>query len=300
MTDDEKQIELEKNRILLLGTLDYHLEYYIGSMVFDQWDPAAEFYLQEKQKTENDYQESRLEMLQVRLHKLTSRLRDRTDLNFEGYIKKQTGYTIDIFEELRNDVASIVSKGKIENDDELKSVASMIKVYQHESVAREQIDLLINLTDEFAKSKQPNKIVGEADFSEVKHVIAEFKVPQPNSETTVMTDTASISRIISGAELATFQRNNGLLSEHHSPDSRRHIMIRTNGVEKNALTEVSIILKGGSGCIYCARGLGLPIKAYWKDNVNVVIETKKEYSIEVKYHTVRSFEDVVKIEYQES
>jgi hypothetical protein len=300
MTDEEKQIELEKNRTLLLGTLDYHLEYYIGSMVFDQWDPAAEFYLQEKQKTEEDCKELRLEMLQMRLHKLLCRLRNRADVNFGPYIKKQTGYDIDIFEELRGNIASIVSRGKIENEGELRSVASMIKVYQHESLAKEQIDLLINLTDEFAKCKHPDKIGGEADFSELKQVIVQIKIPTPESETTVMTDIARTSRMSSESEPATFQRNNDLLSEHYSPDRQRHIMIRTNGIEKNALTEVSIILKGGSGCIYCARGLRLPIKAYWKDNSTVVIETKKEYLVEVKHHTVRSFEDVVKIEYNEA
>jgi hypothetical protein len=251
-------------------------------MVFDQRDPAADFYLQEKQETEKDYKELRLEMLQKRLGKLLSRLRNRTDLNFEYYIKEQTGYDIDIFEELRRDVATIVSKRKIENDGELRSVASMIQVYQSKSIGKEQIDLLINLTDDFAKCRQPVKIIGDADFSEVKHVIVQLKAPQLDSESTGI------------------QRNNVLLSEHRSPDSKRQIMTRTNGVGSNALTEVSISLKGGSGCIYCARGLSLPIKAYWKDNSAIVIETKKEYLVEIKHHTVRSFDDVVKIEYIET
>lgn len=300
MTDGEKQTELEKNRILLLATLDYHLEHYIGSMVFDQWDPATDFYLQEKKETEKDYQEFRLEMLQQRLGKFVRRLRDRTDLNFEGYIKEHTGYEIDIFKELRRDVATIVSKRKIEDDGELRSVDLMIQVFQSKSVGKEQIDLLIDLTDEFAKRKHPVKIVGEAAFSEVKHVIVQLKVPHPDSESTVTTDTGGTSRTIGEVEFATLQRNNGVLSEHRSPDSLRKIMTRTNGVEKNALTEVSIMLKGGSGCIFCARGLSLPIKAYWKNNSTVVIETKKEYSVEIKHHTVSSFEDVVKIEYMES
>jgi hypothetical protein len=90
----------------------------------------------------------------------------------------------------------------------------MIKIYQQESEAKEQMDLLINLTDEFSKCNHPDKIVGKADFSEVKHVILHLKVPQPDSETTVIKDTAITSKAISESELATFQRNNGLLSEH--------------------------------------------------------------------------------------
>lgn len=69
-------------------------------------------------------------------------------------------------------------------------------------------------------------------------------------------------RIIIESQLGTFQRNNGLPTEQHSPDSQSQIMTRTNGIENNALTEVSINLKEGSGCIHGARGLSLPIKAY--------------------------------------
>jgi hypothetical protein len=74
-------------------------------------------------------------------------------------------------------------------------------------------------------------------------------------------------------------------------------MTQTNGINEYALTEVSIVLKGGSGCIYCAKGSSLPIKAYWKVNSTVVIETKEEYTTHTKYSTVSSYEDIVKIEY---
>ena len=300
MTDEEKQTALEKNRILLIAIIDYHLEHYTGSMVFDQWDPAAEYYLQEKQQTEKDYQEFRLALLQQRLGNFVRRLQIHIDINFESYIKEQTGYKLDIFEELRQDVAAIVSKGRIENDEELKSAGLMIQVYQRKSVEKEQMDLLTDLIDEFAKPKHPIKITSEPGFSEVKHVIVQVKAPPPGSNSTVMADTGSTSRELSEADYAEFKRNNGLLSEHRAPDGRRQIMTRTNGIGKSALTEVSIVLKGGSGCIYCANGSSLLIKAYWKDNNTVVIETKKEYLVEIKHHTVRSFEDLVKIEYIES
>lgn len=301
MSNEEKQPELDKNRTLLFATIDYHLKYYIGSMVFDEWDPAADYYLQEKQKTEKDYQEFRLEMLQQRLGKFVKRLRDLADLNFESYIKQVTGYEIDIFEELRQDVATIVSKGRIENDEELESVALMIQVYENKSLRREQMNILLDLIDNFAQYKHRVKIISEAESSEAKRVvIVQLKVPSPDSKSTVMSDTVNSSRELGEAEFAAFQRDNGLLSEHRSPDSRRQIMTRTNGNETSALTEVSICLKGGSGCMYCAKGSSLPIKAYWKDNNTVVIETKKEYSVITKHDTVRSFEDVVKIEYIEN
>lgn len=300
MTDEEKQAELEKHRTLLFAILDYHLQYYTGSMVFDQWDPAAGYYLQEKQQTEKDYQEFRLDILQERLNKFLKRLRDRVDLNFESYIKEQTGYEIDIFGELRHRVAAIVSKGKIENDEELRNVSGMIQIYQGTAEGKEQIDILEGLIDKAVGYRKTGNITSEAETSEVRHVIVQLKIQPPDSRNTGVAETFGTSRNLSEAEFAEFQRQNGLLSEARSPDGNRQIMIQTNDSERNAFTVVNILLKGGSGCIYCARGRNLPVKAYWKDNNTVVIETTEEYLVETKHHKVRSFEDVVKIEYIEN
>jgi hypothetical protein len=74
-------------------------------------------------------------------------------------------------------------------------------------------------------------------------------------------------------------------------------MTTTSYDSRNAHTDVSIVLQGGSGSIYCVQGANLPIKAFWKNNNTIVIETSKEYTPMIQYHIVRSFEDVVKIEY---
>lgn len=50
MKDEQKQAELDKYRTLLFATLDYHLKYYTGSMVFDNWDPSVDCYLRESSK----------------------------------------------------------------------------------------------------------------------------------------------------------------------------------------------------------------------------------------------------------
>lgn len=86
-------------------------------------------------------------------------------------------------------------------------------------------------------------------------------------------------------------------TEFNFADCIRKVMVRTNGMGENALTEVSIILRGGSGCIYCANGENLPIKAFWKDKSTVVIETKDDYPVLIRHDQVSSFKDVVKIEY---
>ena len=299
MTNKAKQIELEKNRTLLFAVLDYHLEYYTASMVFDHWDPAADYYLQQKQQTDRDYQESKLDILQQRLSQFIKHSAERIDLKFESYIKERTGYEIDIFENFRLDVAAIATKRKIENAEELKVVELMIRVYESRPAGQENTEILVALVDEFAKYKNLSKEISESMLTEGRYVTIQVQAPPPFSESMVVAETASRSISLNDAEYAAFQSKNGLLSEVPSPDGIRRIMTRTNGIEKNALTEVSIVLKGGSECIYCARGSRLPIKAYWKDNSTLVIRTKKSYEIEIKHNKVSSFDDVVRIEYIE-
>jgi hypothetical protein len=297
MTNEEKK-ELDKYKTLLLVTLDYLLKHYVGSMVFDQWDPSVDHYMQEKQKTEQDYQNAHLETLQLRLNNWIRYLRDRIDLNFESYIKYQTGYEVDIFKQLPRNVASIVSRGKLKNDEESQSIALMIKIYQNRSFANENLEMLVDLVDEFAKNKSTSKTIDQEESSKVKYAIVQVAPPLPGIESSIRVETSDTSQVITEEEFAKLQRDNGLLFEQHSPDHQwRRILTWTNSLDENALTEVTIVLKGGSGCIYCAKGSSLPIRAHWKDNSTVVIETEEEYTTHTKYSTVSSYEDIVKIEY---
>ena len=89
-------VKAKETRIILLAVLDYYLEYQVGSMVFDNWDPAADHYLAEKEKADEHYQALRLDLLQKQLGSLIYRLVRRRDLQFVSYIKKRTGYDIDL------------------------------------------------------------------------------------------------------------------------------------------------------------------------------------------------------------
>lgn len=299
MTDQKKKLELEKTRTLLLASLDYCGKRVIGSMVFDQWDPAEYHYSQEKKRSEEDYRDFKLDALQHRLSKLVRGLQDRIDLNFESFIKEETGYDIDIFSELREDVAGIVLRGKIENRREFRSVDSLIQVYRSKSLEKESIDKLIKLIDEFTKCNPSDRQTREAESPEVKYTIAQIKVAPTDSEFTAIAHEDNTTLKLSESEFAEFQRTKGVISESCSPDNKRGILIQTNGVGKSAFTGVAIWLKGGSGSIYYVKGSNLPIKAFWKNNSTVVIETKKSYEIEIKHNTVSSFDDVVRIEYIE-
>ncbi|MEJ2882284.1 hypothetical protein [Pedobacter sp. GR22-6] len=121
--------------------------------------------------------------------------------------------------------------------------------------------------------------------------------PPPNTESSVIVETEGTSRRLTEAEFAEFQPHNNVLAEALAPNGISRIITQTTVIGDRALTSVSISLAGGAGAIYAARGASLPINAYWKDNHTVVIETKNEYEANTKCRTVRSFDELITIEY---
>lgn len=245
MAPEEKQAELhqaelDKYRILLHTILDYHLEHYIGSMVFDQWDPSAEHYLQQKQQAEKDFQDGRLDKLQQVFVNLVEPLHNRDDMSFERHLKGKTGYDIGSIEDLLKNTAAV----DVRNENDGMPIPECVIVVEVDTGGNTGGIPIVEMSD-----------------------MEEYFSTRP--------------------------------AEFNFPDCIRRVMVRSNGIDKSALTEVSIILKGGSGCIYCAAGENLPIKAFWKDKSTVVIETKNEYGVSIRHDQVSSFDDVIKIEYVE-
>jgi hypothetical protein len=300
MIAKEKQLELEKTHIILMATLDYLLKKYTGSMVFDEWDPVADHYLREKKLSEDEYQASKLELLQQRLLKLLESLRMYADVKFENYIKEHTGYEVDLFEQLRRDVAAVAAKGRIENVDEANSISSMYRVCRNKSADNEEIAILENLLKEFAELKHPANENSQTTSSEIKQVVVQITIPPPPifGESTVVNTNDNTIKVLNEDEYNAFQVNNGI-SEYRSPDGKRGVITRSNGIGKDASVEVSVQLGGGSGCVYHLRGAGFLVEAYWKDNSTITIKTKKDHLAETKHEQVSSFDDVVKIEYLE-
>ncbi len=258
MTSEEMQVELKRIRDILLATLNYHLEHYTGSIVFDQRDPAEEYYLKQIDEIENDFQKLRLDELQERWSHFKERLSRRVDLGFTNYIKQKTGYDIDIFEDLRKRVAPIIAQNKIDNVKEAQDVSNILEVYQKVSNNDGEVTTLRQLLNEYNQK---------------------FKKP---------TLSKSLGRIIKNLE------------EKHSPNHKHSIFIQHSGSGVNALTTVVISVPGGSGPIYCARGANLPIKAYWKDDSTIIIETNKNNIIDHKHEQVKSYQYIIKIEYVET
>lgn len=262
MPPRKNQSELERYRDILLATFDYHLKKKAGRVKFDQLDPDAYFFQFIKQQTEKQYQQGRLKSLQKSFHEMTAMSRITGDMDFGKYIKEKTGYDIDIFENLQSRINNIISQKRIKTEKEYQDVFAMISLCQQNPTDQEKIDRLNNLCNDFTERK--NKSSGR---------------------NRVITTSIFLDQV----------------SEIYSPDKKRKLTVsETSADADNPQTQVFIYFGKESGSIYAAKGINLDVKAYWKDNSTVVIETKKDYSITTKCKQVQSFQDIVRIEYIEN
>ncbi|TCC93629.1 hypothetical protein EZ428_02340 [Pedobacter frigiditerrae] len=271
--------EREKNKSILLATLNYLLEYHSGDMVFDDYSPSKDWYLGDIKKTELDIKKYRSKQIKRRLDMHISLLRHHYDQGLNNYIKENTGYNIDIFEEFKINVMPIISKGRIVDND-VYLIENYLKAYGTHPEEQENVDLLKGL---LAKR--------ETEISRLKALgglitIEGYSVVQgKNSWTMNAIDYHKLSK-------------KWLLCEEIAPNGFCKLSVQISGKGEHALTYVNISLRGGVGGVYGAKGEKLPIKVYWKDDHNVIIETKKEYKSIFRYKQVSSYGELVKIEYR--
>lgn len=93
--------ERERNKSILLATLNYLLAYHSQDMVFDDYSPSQQWYLSDLAQTERDIKNSRSKQIERRLNMHISLLRHRYDQGYNAYIKANTGYDIDIFKAIK-------------------------------------------------------------------------------------------------------------------------------------------------------------------------------------------------------
>lgn len=84
-----------------------------------------------------------------------------------------------------------------------------------------------------------------------------------------------------------------------SPDGKCRLRVTQWSDGKNASTYVVIEFSTASGAVYGTNGIHPDVKATWKDNSTVVIVTQKNYIANTQHREIRSFDDVITIEYIE-
>jgi len=281
LTPEQKQSELQRHRTILLATLDYLEERFGGSIVFDQYDPATEYYQHQKIQTEKYFNQRRLDRMQQRLASLTKGMQSRPDWAYVSYIKEKTGYDIDIFEDLRKRVDTIVAQNEIRSQKELNDVGTMLRFYHETAADGEKAEKLIALLTDYSKRTKEASGKRNSQYSEVVSNVDKDGI----EEVTV--------RISSGPKPKHFEEQ-----EATSPDGKRKLRVVQWGDGKHASTYVNIMFPTASGAVFAMSGIH-DVKAFWKDNSTMVIECPKERTANTQHKQVRSFDDVISIEYVE-
>lgn len=281
MIPEQKQSELQRHRAILLATLDYLGERLGGSIVFDQYDPATEYFQQQKIQTEKCFKQRRLDRLQKRLASLTKEMQSRADLAFASYIKEKTGYDIDIFEDIRKRVNAIVAQNEIHSQNELNDVGTMLHYYRKTAAEEKEVEKLKSLLSDYSKRINKTTTKRKGEHSEVisrveKDGIVEVSV-----------------RISNGPKPKHFEEQ-----EVSSPDGKRKLHVVQRGKGNYGLTSVGITFPTGSGAVFGMIGIH-NVRAFWKDNSTIVIEIPKNQPAHTQHNQVRSFDDVITIEYIE-
>ncbi len=283
LTPEQKQTELERHRALLLATLDYLEQRLGGSFVCDDYDPVREYYQQQKIQTEQYFKQRRLDRLRQRLSSHFKGLQNRVDLNFTSYLKEKTGYEIDIFDDLRKRVDAIVSQNEIRSQSELNDIGTMLHFYQESAASGKEVEELKSLVTDY--SQKTNEMSGK-NRGEYSDVIS--RVDKDGFEEV----TVSIS---TGAKTKYYEEQWAT-----SPDGKHKLRVAQWSDSKQASTYIAIhFANGSSGAFYGLNGICPDVKAWWKDKSAIVVETKKEYTANTQHKQVRSFDDIITIEYVE-
>jgi hypothetical protein len=152
LSPEKKKSELKRHRDITLATIEYILQRIEDDLAKDNSGTITEYYEKQKQLIQKYYQSGQLDRLQQKLHSLTAFPRQRADLIFANYINEETGYDIDIFEDVRSHVGTIIQQNQIKNKKDLDDVSVMLQVYKQNPVDQDKLEILKNLLIEFGKS----------------------------------------------------------------------------------------------------------------------------------------------------
>lgn len=280
MTPEQKQTELQRYRTILLATLDYLEQHLGGSFVYDRCDPVTEYYQRQKIQTEKYFKQRRLDRMQQRLTSLTKGIQNRDTLAFTTYIKAKTGYHIDIFEEMRKRVEAIVAQNEIRSQRELNDVSTMLHYFLETSENGEGVEKLKLLLTDYSKRTNQISRKRKGEYSEVISRVEKDGIEE-------MTIRLSIS-----SKPTHFEEQEAV-----SPDGKRKLRVVRWYNGKHASTYVAVEFPNASGTVYELSGICPDVKAWWKNNFKIVIETKREYTVHLQNREVRSFDDVISITY---
>ena len=277
MTTEEKQIELQRHREILLATIDNFILKHGDSFVLDNQNHIREHYEQQKKQVDKYYKQRRLDKLQQKLASLTKSIENSIDLTFPTYIKKRTGYDIDIFDKLKKQVDQILEKNKIESSKEENDIGTMLHYLTNTSSSADKVEKLEALLIKYhGKNRQKQDGYSEVISRVEKDGVTKEKI-----------------RFSTGPKPKHFNEVEAI-----SPDGKRKLFTVQWSDGIHASTSVTLqFANGACGEIYSTNGIQPDIAAFWQDNSTISIRTKKAFDIDPRHTEVRSFVDRINIQY---
>lgn len=272
MSSTTNQSELDRLYAIISATLTHSFGPELGRFVLDGYDSSLRALEKEKKQLEFNYKRKRPEILQHQLIQLTRKLMFRVDVNYNEYIKAETGYEIDIFSDLKKRVAAIIVQKEIRNQTEAMDISTMFS-YNRQTQANDQASeqfwamLSEYSVKEGGGSSFDDTLETEELVEEIQHFPHEY---QPD-----------------------FWETN----EIPSPDGKSRFSITHQGMGEHSSTDISISIGNSGGTIYSTQSVHKEIKAFWKDSHTLVITIGRDYVAKIQHGQVSSFDYVVEIEY---
>lgn len=282
MTSEERKAALEKTYRIVQATLDYLIGLHGRTIVYDGDDIIGSYYRQEKQKAEKYYQERKRSRLQVQFKKITKSLEHSMDFNYPIFIKEQTGYTIDLFEQLKVSIEYIISLNEIQTKEQWEEVGRILEYSKRTHANALVIEKLSALMQAYV----------EKNLKELTHKTKNHR-----------TEIVSRSSLTEHTEVVSVKISTGPKPKHDkerkisSPDKKLNIRINQVAHGKFASTHVNIDFPNAQGTAYYTKGIH-DIEAFWKDDNTIVICTTPDHEPMEAYKKVESFDLMVNIEYR--
>jgi ribosomal protein L31E len=257
--------ELMQLKEITIAIIDYYAQKEAGKMVWDGEDVLLESAVREKNKAEIYFVLGEEENLKKLFFEKIRYNVPNDSVNV--FIKSSTGYDIDVYAEAKRNAELILKQNKIVTKEDAENARLVLRIYKNDIGIQGKTDSLKNLVNKYYEQLYSN----------------EKKSTKPHSS------------------LVKYYHKE--IADIASPNGKYSVSIAESGPDKEkAQTSITLnIEKAGGSSIYYAKGTDLNIKAYWKNNNHLIIETKKSYEAlhEGRRRELRHYNDVVKIEFIE-
>lgn len=182
-------------------------------------------------------------------------------------------------------------------EDPLSRVDLSFNNYIHEKTGHE-INIFQGIQERIDKIIKQNKIKNEKEFHDAARMISLLR--QESSDESKISILHNLCRDFNKRRTKTENFKDGYLlkelSHIKSPNEKFRLIVYEN--ERNGehgTTTVSLSGKNAGASLYDADGVNLNIKAYWRNDNTIIIESKKEYKVFSRHKQIQFSNDIIEI-----